>query len=331
MSLSQILLGIILLVQVSSTAYAADPFTDFGLGRPKVLSGNSFDYAGQVSPQTGTDGPNTSPTILENQLRGSLLLYKDEKDTWGLNAKAGSFHLGNSMTIPGDGVVIPQNLWDLEVGGSYRHKISDREESSLSASVGSASEVPFHSIREVIFQTTFIYKIPAANENSWLFFLNESNNRSFLNYIPLPGIAYMVHSPSTGIDAVIGIPFASIVYHPNPFWAFQASVFGPAAYSLEADYIPSLTLQFYSVLNRAEQLWALSNRTDTKDRLFYERKKTGLGVRSTALAPVALDLFGGWEFGRRFFEAESILSSDRQFADMIPSWFVQLKIGYYPL
>ena len=67
--------------------------------------------------------------------------------------------------------------------------LGDRRGWGAGASVGSASDVPFHSIHETIFSAAARYEIPSKERNSWVFLLNYSNNRTFLNNVPLPGVA----------------------------------------------------------------------------------------------------------------------------------------------
>ncbi len=308
------------------SAVAADPFTDLGLGRTPELAGNSVDYAGQISPMTGADGPNTTPTILEQQLRGSLLLHKDATDIWSLNAKGALFYTSSQFVIP-TAQAVPQDLWDVSFGGAYAHTIDAGHASSVNFNIGSASDQPL-AVRDIFLQSTYTYKWPCGNQ-SLLFFLNESTNRVFLNFIPLPGIAYLLRKPDIGLNAVFGLPFFLINYRPEEHWSFLVSAFGPTL-NAEAAYLPTAKVQIYSSFNWAQQQWATQNRPSYATRLTYDRKKTGMGLRMPLALPVNLDVFGGWEFSRRFYQSDGVLfSGSRENADLNPSWFAQLKLGVY--
>lgn len=323
---NQVILFSVLTLVGCFSAYAADPFTDLGLGRPPGMVGNSVDYAGQISPMTGTDGPNTTPTILEQQLRGTWLLHKDDSDVWSLNAKSSLFYTSSQFVIP-TAQAVPQDLWDISIGGAYAHNIDADHASTVNFNIGSASDQPLV-IRDIFLQSTYTYKWPCGNQ-SLLFFLNESTNRTFLNFTPLPGIAYLLRRPDIGLNAVFGLPFFLINYHPEAHWNFLVSAFGPAL-NAEAAYLPAAKVQIYSSFNWAQQQWATENRPSYATRLTYDRKKTGMGLRMPLVFPVNLDVFGGWEFHRRFYEGTSFLGGgSRENADLNPSWFAQLKLGVY--
>jgi len=71
----------------------------------------------------------------------------------------------------------------------------------------------------------------SAARNSWLLALSYSNNRPYLNNIPLPGFAYIIRGDR--FNAMIGFPFISADYRPDPDWDFRFSIAGGVSFSLE--------------------------------------------------------------------------------------------------
>jgi hypothetical protein len=307
----------------SHRALAADSFSDMGMFQFVHARDSSFDYTGELAP-------GSSPVISDHRLRGAVVVKKDDQDLWTLNARAANFHLtGNGVTIAATGVVIPQNLWDLEVGGSYSHHISERSDTSVSLSVGSASDEPFHGIDETVFHATATYSIPSGKQNRWLFFLVFSNNSTLLNYVPFPGFAYEVHDPEDGFEGIFGLPFFSVMYRPIAQIDLRASAIFTNI-SAEAGYLPFLEaglpfFRTYAGYYWNQRAWLRAGRTDEQAELFFDRMQAGMGIRSPISAQLSVDLFSGWEFNRQFLEGDRIFS-DVPAVDLQASWFVQLKL-----
>jgi hypothetical protein len=326
-----LLLLVALSLLSSSYADAADPFLD-SFAKPPALIGNSLDYAGQIAPMHGMDGPNTTPSVMEQQLRGTLLLHKDAVDVWSLNVKGALFFTSSQFVIPTEQAV-PQDLWDVSVGVAYNHKIDEKHDDSVKFDVGSASDVPYV-IRDMFVSATYAHKFPCWTQ-SCIFFVNESTNRTFANFIPIPGIAYVIHDPENGLDAVLGLPFAFFNYRAARHWSLRGALLGPTSVTADVAYLPVPKLpavQIYSSFNWGQQLWSVENRPSYATRLFYDRKKTGLGFRAPVSRQINLDFFTGWEFSRRFYQGTNAFGgSIREGADMNPSWFAQVKLGIYSL
>src|SRR5262249_6539956 len=109
--------------------------------------------------------------------------------------------------------LFPDDLWNVHVGTSYRHLFSNGWVGGGNVTVGSASDKPFHSFDEMVVGASSFLRVPQGEHNAWLFSLNYSTNREFLNGIPLPGAAYF-YAPTDWFQATIGLPFASMTIRP---------------------------------------------------------------------------------------------------------------------
>ena len=115
--------------------------------------------------------------------------------------------------LPREGLPLPSQLWEVRVGAVYRRAVRGDWVWGINASFGSASNEPFQAGDAFSGTASGLLRIPHKKRNAWLFFLYFATNREFLNYVPLPGAGYW-WEPSDKFRAVVGVPFASLLYEP---------------------------------------------------------------------------------------------------------------------
>ena len=165
---------------------------------------------------------------------------------WLISGKAMRYDVETQALIPGSGgAPIPAELWDLELSAGLKRRWEGGHAAGLVASVGSPSDRPFHSLSETQLGATAFYLRPAGGRNAWVFFLNYSNQRSFLNHVPLPGVAYL-WVPSRDTFAMIGLPVALLRTSLTPDLSLELFYFPPVrgrvrlAYALTPRVMPYL-------------------------------------------------------------------------------------------
>ena len=287
-------------------------------------SGNSLD--GQLRALPASFGGD--PSLLDNRLRGGLVVSKSATDTWFLQQTVGSLDLSRSLVIPQTGVAVPRRLWDIETGGSFRRVVSDRKDWGIFASIGSASDEPFHSIRETTLRMTAAYRLPSLDRNSWLLLLSYSNNRNFANNIPLPGVAYVVNAPKKGIEAAIGFPFLSITHKPSPRWTNRTVLIGPRNFSAETAFRVKAPVETYVGFDAGEKSWLRADRVHRRDRLFLGQKRWNFGLRFPLARGLRADIGAGYDYNRRFYEYKKAKSHGVPAADLRSAWTFQTKLGF---
>ena len=312
------LLALVGLFTRAEAAESGDFFS--GITAPVV---GSVDYQVREAPARRSQ----DPAILENRLRGTFPIMKASTDTWSVQQELGSFHLSNSQAIGAGGPAIPRDLWDVETGAGFRRRLSDRRGWGVSASVGSASDELYHSIHETTLKATGNYHIPSGRDNAWLFFLAYSNNRHFANNVPLPGVAYLVHTPEHGLDAVIGLPFFAVRYKPAPDWSGRLALFGPNNVSAELAYQLRIPVETYAGFDWNQREWLRAGRADNSQRLFFDEKRWSLGLRFPIRGGLRMDLAGGYEFNRRMYEDRRARSSGIPEVDFNPAWTMRARLS----
>lgn len=283
--------------------------------------GNSAAYVVAVEPPI--DG---GPRTVNQAARGSLLVSKNDRDTWSVTGRADHFQLSDSPALPGTGARFPDSLWDLQGGVAYIHKLGERRQWGVTGGVGSASDHPFRSIHETEIQTTASYIKPSGGNNSWVFLLSYSNNRSFANGIPLPGFAYVLRDPDKRYQVTVGFPFITANVKPDDNWEARASLFGPTSQSAEVSRRVGGPVRAYAGFDHGAQSWFRANRDDNSRRLIYDEEKVVAGLRASA-GPALIDFSGGRTFGRRLFEAKDVRSADTAKVHLEKGWILALSLS----
>lgn len=307
----------VLLLLSTNLSAAESPFPLVNALSP---SSNAVEYQWRGTPLSG------GPSLSEHRGRGTFIVHKSTTDTWSVSQTVAEMDISKPITIPESGVVVPQSLWDIETGAGFRRKLSERKDVGVSGSIGSASDKPYHSIHETTLRLTGTYRIPSREENAWIFFLSYSNNRHFANNIPLPGFAYVVHSPKNGLDALVGFPFLAFNYRTKR--ANQRfSIFGPNNFSAESSYKVRGSLEAYGGFDWNERSWLRANRNDNAKRLFLEQKRWSFGFRFPIADKIRIDLGSGYEFNRRFYENRKATDDDIPQANLTSAWTYYAKAG----
>jgi hypothetical protein len=318
-------LGFLVLIFSLTRAQAADRDPMARLFGP---GGTSVDYTFHHSPGSSSGDGSVSPVINTERVRASFLLVDNGTDTWSLQQSASQFNLTESPVIPERNVKVPDSLWDIATGVSYGHRIDDRRRWGASASVGSASDKPYDSLHETAATATAFYMFPARRKNAWIVLLNYSNHRTFLNNIPIPGFAYAYKSDDEKLQAMLGFPFASLNYKVSSDANARFYIFGPRTIGTEFSQRVGGPVRAYAGFDWGQQEWMRANRDDDKNRIFYDTKKLALGIRSPIGGGFSIDLSGGREFDRRFFENRSSSSKDVPYASLANDWFIETQLSW---
>lgn len=294
---------LIAVVFISAPARAADPFSNILGGAAPVAYG--FYYSTEASPQSGTT---SAPGVYENRIRGVVPISKGDTDTWGLQTTLGNLHFGVSPVFTDTGASVSENFWDAEVGATYRHRYEENRELSANFSVGSVGDVPFNTINETIFQFNGTYRWPGEGRHSWFLLVNWSNNRTFLNYVPIPGVGYSYRSEDKRFTYVLGFPVNMVYWEIAKGFYGRASFTGISQANAEIGKELFFPLRLYGAFDWGQRVWLPAGRADLSDRLFFDQAKASVGLRSPLSPYLFADLSVGYEFARRLFLAHSYYS-----------------------
>lgn len=273
-----------------------------------------------------TFGRAGGPTITDHRLDFAAVVSSSPAGTWSLSQRLGHFGLSDRVQIPNGGPAVPRSLWSEETGARYRRQMEGGRSWGAGASVGSDSDDPFRSIHETTLLVLLDMKVPSGERNAWMFFLNYSNNRYFLNNIPIPGVGYEFQTESRKLRGVVGLPFAALFWTPDPLWEARLSVFGPRRISADVGrrFGP---LKPHAGFDWSGQMWLRAGRSNNSDALNFERKRLYVGLMTPLPSRLMLDVSGGRQFDQLFYEGHGF-SPPATRASLPSAWFLSSTLTW---
>jgi hypothetical protein len=183
-------------------------------------------------------------------------------------------------------------------------------------------------MNETAFQYTGTYRLPGSDDHSWFFLLNWSNNRPFLNYIPIPGLGYGYRSMDRRVAYLFGFPVNYFYIEFSKRFYVRGSFIGISQASFEWSQDVYFPLRSYIALDWGQKVWLPAGRTDLADRLFFNQFAVSIGLRSPLSQFLMLDLSLAYSFSRRLFLSKSYYSyrGDGQVA-IDPGWIIHLGVS----
>ncbi len=284
------------------------------------------DYRATWFPQEQVQNQPAKLGYLQQDFSLNVPFWQCPGEEWSasVHIRAESFHTG--AILPDTRQPFPEDLWNVHLGTSYRHLFDNGWIAGGTVTLGSASDQPFHSINEMTVGATAFLRVPQGEHNAWLFSLNFSSNSEVLNYIPIPGVAYL-YAPSDSFQATIGFPFASVLYRPDDDWTLQLSYALLTNIHARATYHALRPLRLYAGFDWSNENYFLANRPDERDRFFYYDKRVTVGLQIPARSLNAVfDLSGGYSFDRFYFEGRNINNRSFNRIDLGDGPFAALRV-----
>lgn len=244
-------------------------------------------------------------SIIQNNLNVFAPVRQDDHAELAAFGRVNATDLATQARLPDADVPLPDHLWDIAAGASYRWKLDNDWIAGLASSLGSPSDKPFDSLDEYNLTATGTLLIPARrNDDAWLLMLNYASNREFLPHVPIPGLAY-IYSPDKDLQLTMGLPLAAARFQATPRLTLDATYFIPRTTHLQATYALFDHLKWYAAFDWQNDRYLRADRPDDDERLFYYEKKATMGLRWALSRQLALDFSGGYGFDRFFFEGEN--------------------------
>lgn len=169
----------------------------------------------------------------------------------------------------------------------------------LRGAVGSASDRPFFSDRELVYTLSGFYAPKASVESTWAYGVFISNNNSIASYLPIPGIMYIYKKGN--FSGMVGVPMMTVQWTPSSKLVLSASYF-ITNFRLSAAYLVRDATQLGLGFQINQQTFLRSDRDNLQERIFYNEKRVYLGFKQGLSRSLALELQAGTSFDRRLKE-----------------------------
>jgi hypothetical protein len=292
----------------------------FGGGMNPV---DSVRYSVLWFPKVPVGGQATDLQMIGENLSFTHPLWKDPLDALSLTGGVRNQLFETDAILPDTGQPFPSELWSVNLGLRYNRQLEDGWITGGGVSIGSSSDHPFATIREMNVGMNAMLRIPQGEHNAWLFTLAYSPMGE-LNF-PVPGVAFS-WNPSPEFHANIGLPLM-VMWRPTDDWQFQASYMLIRTIHIKAQYRVTDRVRAFAAYDWSNEAYSLLDRPELDDRLFIYDQRASLGLQA-ALAPHwTASVSGGFVFDRYMFEGTSSSSTSSNRVDLGNGPFAALNLG----
>jgi hypothetical protein len=259
--------------------------------------------------------------FIRQDLNVSSPLWHDGGDTWTVSANVRGETFFTHAVLPNPPQAFPSELWAVNFGTQYGHTFANGWTAGGGINLGSASDELFHSTREMTLGANGFLVIPQGEHNAWLFTLVYSPTGELA--FPVPGVAYL-WQPSDELRVNFGLPFA-VTYRPTDRLTFDFSYMLVRTVHARATYRFAPQLAVFAGYDWNSESYYLADREDPRERLFYYDMRASAGVQAKLGQHLSLELTGGYEFDRFYFEGVSWTDRNNDRIDVNPGPFIALQ------
>jgi hypothetical protein len=237
--------------------------------------------------------------------------WRSERGEVVVTVGAGIAVLETDARFPRTGPM-PDRLYDLRVGGMYRHVSADGAVAGAGVGLGSSSDHPFDDAAGLALSASVFARIPVRSDDAWLLSISYSNRRAVLNGVPIPGVCYLwMPQPSTRV--YIGFPISGVMWRPSPRLGAELLLSGlgggrAGAYVHPSERVALLRLQ--AALEYGGDVFRRADPQDRSDQIIFREARATAGVGLDAGPRFGVAVYAGYAFARRIVEGRSLTSSD---------------------
>jgi len=265
----------------------------------------------------------TDMEIAKQSFSIGMPVYRDEEDMLILRTSLRNVHYMTDAILPDTGREFPEELWNVEFGANYFRKFDNGWNSGLMMTLGSASDKPFDSARELRVTAIGFLSVPAENErDDWQFSFMYSPFSDFT--YPVPGVAYGWR-PSDDFHMNIGLPF-SLMWRPAEDLVFNVSYVPLFNVNALLTYTLTEDVYLYGGYVTVRDSYLLTNREDREDQFLSSEQQVLGGINWALWRHAALDLSSGFTFARYFGEGGTQRSDLHDIIDLDPGAFIQAQL-----
>lgn len=235
--------------------------------------------------------------------RGQLAIPIHKGDSnWSWIALRGQRVLFNRPVMMADkNLEIPQEIGSADISANYASTNLLGEVSSYSLSYGTTGRRLFDADNTKTITGNWMIEKKSGEKHNWLFGLNYSNNRTILNNIPIPIVAYAWNFEKSKF--IVGAPFLFGLWRPMPL--ILMAVASPFFAMTEASYFVYGPLQLHGGLAWLPRVFQSLDSADRNQRFFYEKTEWTAGLRLPLSRTNSVSLAYAYDFNREFYLGQS--------------------------
>ena len=284
------------------------------------LFGVRANYSSIFMPQQPVANQPTNLGFVRQDFSVSAPTWRNDTDSVVLSAHVRSTLYATEAILPDSGREFPNSLWNVGFGFSYMHTFDGWSAGGM-LNIGSVSDRPFNSLREVNIGVGSFVRIPTSERSGWMIGAMYSATGELP--FPIPMLAYS-WQPNEEFGMNIGLPF-SVRWRPVEDWLFDFSYVPIRSVHARATFRIADGLGIYGGFDWTNDSYLLADRLNNKDRLFYYKKSVSIGVRYDIGPSSAIDLSGGYAFDRFYFDGRQWSDNQHDRIDVANSLFLALR------
>ncbi len=267
-------------------------------------------FSTRIDGQTNTKQQDKDIAITHYNFDIMIPLHQDEKSELALTTGLSVLDIATTARLTNAAADLPDQLWNPYFGGFYRKTLDEGKMAGALLKISSPSDKPFESAHEIAVDASAFLRVPDGQHSAWYYFLDISNNREFLNNIPLPGLGYF-QQHSQSLQTMLGAPISSLRWTPCEKLTVEAMYLWLRTIHAKVTYQLSKHLKIYSGFDWLNQRYLRAGRGNNDDRLFYYEKRIVAGIDLALSENIHLDINGGYSFDRFFFEGSDYSDRDK--------------------
>lgn len=239
------------------------------------------------------------------------------KLTFGLRDQVSGAELGDSA--------IPRLLTDLSVGMDTVSAISGGGVFGTSFSVGVESDRFMPSLDTTAAEALVFLRKPSSKTSGWIYFVQFSNNRNYLNWVPVPGIAFQ-SAIGRSFSFALGAPYASFRFAPLPELRLEGSLQLFHSAKTQIIYSASSGEAFVVGVRWDHEGYLLHGRENAAERLIVEEKRAYGGFEAQITPEFRLQLVAGMLFEKKLALRKSMFEQPATRVALDPALFGMLNL-----
>lgn len=301
---------LLLFLLLSLPVFAQDMFNFLSPTSPST----SIEVEGNYLPSSEVESGQDKTQVIHRAVGLNQKVFEDDKQMISIGAKSSKLDLtSDSKTL--------RDYYNQQGSVSYKRNTEDNKFWLASFSYGSSSDKPFRNGRDNTVSANYLQKM----SEKWFLAGNYSNNRTFLNNVPLPGFFYVKEFDQKKAF-IIGFP---ILYWMRPLgedWSIRYFGLLPWAHRLKILYTRWMIITPYLGYEQSPQTYYRHDREERYDRFFWFERRLTSGIEGRLTRSFKYDLTTGLAFDRQFYEARNFSQSKESLVNLEKSWFLSLSL-----
>lgn len=285
-----------------------------GMGGPGGPGGGEPGFGVMWYPSATVSGQGTELGILRSRAGIDVPVWFKGADMVMMSVGVNQTHFSGDAILPETLRAFPEDLWNVQVGLKHMRQMENGWTSMLMFDVGSASDKPFNSTREIGFQIGGFLMIPAKNERD-MWTVGAMYSPLGSPNFPIPLLSYN-WKPSDTFQMSIGLP-CNLQWKPIDRLTIDVSWFPIMSVNALATYEVTDKLNIYGGYQNVSDSYFLADRVNRDDQFVANEQQLIIGLRRDLTEKLSFDINAGYAFSRYFGIGDGMGNAKSDLTDLV--------------